>query len=85
MPPLEAVAVDPGAVVTALGHLTVSERRQLASELRARGLPLGAPHAGQGGASASDSNTAAWVAAGVGCLVLSGLASMTFWRRRKSS
>jgi len=85
MPPLDAVAVDPGPAVVVLGHLTVSQRGKLAVELHARALPLGAPHAGQGGASARDGNTAAWVAAGIGCLVLSGLASMAFWRRRKSS
>jgi len=86
MPPLEAVAVDPGAKVVLLGLLTVPQRHQLAAELRARGLvPLRAPRAGYGGASTLDPATAGWVAAGVSLLVLSGLASIAFWRRRGSS
>jgi hypothetical protein len=85
MPPLEAVAVEPGPAVVALGRLTVPERKKLAAELRARLVPLGAPNAGFGGATAPDAATAGWVAAGVSFLVLSGLTGIAFWRRRRAS
>jgi hypothetical protein len=82
MPPLEAVAVDPGPKVVALGQLTPAERAELAAELRAGPVPAGAPNAGYGGATTSDSATAAWVAAGLACLLLSGAVSVALWRRR---
>lgn len=85
MPPLDAVAVDPGATVVVLGHLTVSQRAKLAAELHARQLPLGAPDAGQGGASTPNGNTAPWIVAGIGFLLLTSLATIGFWRGRKSS
>jgi hypothetical protein len=85
MPPLEAVAVDPGPTVVALGQLTVPQRKRLAVELRARGVvPLGAPHAGLGGASSSDGPSTPWVVAGFVCLMLSALSILVSWRRRRS-
>jgi hypothetical protein len=86
MPVLEAIAIDPGPHIVHLGLLTVAERRQLKAELDAAGwIPAGAPLAGSGGASAGDGAGAAWVAAGVLFLVLSGLAGVALWRRRTPS
>jgi hypothetical protein len=86
MPHLEAVTIDPVNKVVDLGPLTVGERKQLASELKAAfaTMPSGAPPAGFGGASTSDGVSAGWVVAGGVLLTMSGLAGLAFWRRRRS-
>ena len=83
MPAEEAVAIDAGNTVVVLGQLTVSERRQLAAELRA-GLPQGAPQAGLGGASASDGANEGWLLVGLGFLVLSAVAGIAGSRLHRS-
>jgi hypothetical protein len=86
MPVLIAVAIDPGHHVVNLGLLSPAQRKRLKAELDARGwIPQGAPPAGFGGASATDGVDAAWVMAGATFLALSFLASIAWWRRRRSS
>jgi hypothetical protein len=81
-----AIAIDPGPHVVNLGLLTVEQRKRLKAELDARGwVPKGAPEAGLGGASTSDAASAAWVMAGAAFLAIAFLASIAFWRRRRSS
>ena len=80
-----AVAIDPGPHVVNLGLLSVSQRKRLEAELDAAEVPVGAPPAGFGGASASDGANERWVMAGASFLAVSFLAGIAFWRRRSSS
>ena len=85
MPEEEAVVIDPDGNRVDLGTLTPDERRRLEAELDNARVPVGAPPAGFGGASTSNGPSGDWIAAGAGFLVLSGLASVAFWRRRHAA
>jgi hypothetical protein len=85
MPALMAVAIDPGPHVVYLGLLSVDQRKRLKAELDAQGwTPKGAPAAGFGGASTSQRVSPGWLIAGVPFLVITVLASIAYWRRRRS-
>jgi hypothetical protein len=63
------------------GNVGVSAALQVTAQVIR--VPSGAPQAGLGGASRSEGSRAGWVAAGAVLLLLSGLATLTLWRRRR--
>jgi hypothetical protein len=85
MPPLQALAIDPGLLRVVLGQLNVQERRKLVAELRRFRAPSGSPSAGEGGASSGGGVSRGWLAVGVTFLAISGVAGIGLSRRRGSS
>jgi hypothetical protein len=64
------------------GNVGVSARLLVTAQVQK--VPVGAPQAGLGGASTSDSNAAGWAVAGAVAMIFAGFLVFAITRRRSS-